>query len=83
MGTTTPSTATNAQRDRVLQRLKRGPATTLELRRDEDVIHPAGRVRELRNSGHSITTLMLEQQTDSGAWHRVGQYVLRRKARAT
>jgi hypothetical protein len=71
------SSAVEQQVQRVLSRLQRGPATTVDLRREEDVIHPAGRIATLRRRGHSIDTLMIEQQTDAGAWHTVGQYHLR------
>ena len=70
------STATDAQRQRVLARLQLGPATTLDLRVELDVIHPPGRVAELRERGHSISTFMVDRQTAAGAWHKVGMYRL-------
>jgi hypothetical protein len=76
MAATKLSTATEAQVMRVLKRLKRGPATTLDLRNDLDVIHPPGRIKQLRDRGHSIMTRMVQRQTEGGAWHRVGLYVL-------
>lgn len=66
-----------AQRQRVLARLERGPATTLELRADEDILHPPGRIKELRDSGHNIALLWVQRQTEGGAVHRVGLYQLR------
>jgi hypothetical protein len=80
---TTMSTATEAQVQRVLARLKRGPATTLNLRSDQDVIHPAGRIAELRRRGYRISTYMVDRQTDAGAWHRVGMYRLHAGKAAT
>ena len=70
------STDTEAQVQRVLARLQTGPATTLDLRVELDVIHPAGRVAELRKRGHSISTFMVDRQTAAGAWHKVGMYRL-------
>lgn len=83
MTTATLSTATEAQLQRVLDRLKRGPVTTLELRVEQDVIHPPGRIAELRKRGHSISTFMVDRQTDAGAWHKVGMYRLHASAAVT
>ena len=66
--------ATEEQVARVLARLQRGPATTLQLREEEDVLHPAGRVKQLRGRGHDIVTVLVDRQTTSGTWHRVGMY---------
>lgn len=52
--------------------------TTLEIRRFLDILHPAGRVRELRAEGLDIVTLRLHQETEAGVKHSVGMYVLKR-----
>ncbi len=52
--------------------------TTLEIRRFLDILHPAGRVRELRAEGMSIITLRQQQQTECGESHSVGMYVFAR-----
>jgi hypothetical protein len=73
---TSASTSTERQLERTLSRLRRGPATTLELRREEDILHPAGRIKTLRERGHTILMRRVEQQTDCGDMHRVGLYAL-------
>lgn len=65
-----------AQRQRLLAALHRGPVDTVAARRDLDIMHPAGRVRELRHQGHIIETHMVERPTDCGQLHKVGQYLL-------
>lgn len=69
--------AAHEQRERVLARLRDGPASTLDLRREQDVLSPAGRVRELRNMGYNIVTQWVQRPTDGGLLHRVGLYVYR------
>ncbi|MFT4046951.1 MAG: helix-turn-helix domain-containing protein [Solimonas sp.] len=67
-----------AQRHRVLERLRQGPATTIELRRDLDCLMPAPRVHELRHRfGYAIDLVWVEAPTECGRTHRVGLYVLR------
>tara|TARA_R110000851_G_scaffold72099_1_gene160005 strand:+ start:1653 stop:2018 length:366 start_codon:yes stop_codon:yes gene_type:complete len=67
-----------AQRQRLLKRLQQGPATTIELRRDLDIMMPAARVHELRHRfGHDIHLHWITQATDCGKLHRVGLYELR------
>ena len=69
------STQTEAQAARVLARLREGPATTVELREELDVMHPAGRVRQLREH-HTILMAWVHRPTAAGVLHRVGMYVL-------
>ena len=70
--------SSEAQRARLLAHLKEfGSATTIELRRDLDVMMPAARVHELRHKmGHNITMARVYQPTDSGKIHRVARYFL-------
>lgn len=65
-----------AQRARLLDALRTGPVTTLEARRQLDIMAPAARVMELRGLGHQITTVWTLQPTDCGKLHRVAMYVL-------
>lgn len=66
------------QRQRLLQRLGEGAISTIEARRDLDIMMPAARVHELRhNHGHHIETVWVQQATDCGKVHRVALYVLR------
>ena len=66
------------QRQRLLQRLGEGAVSTIEARRDLDILAPAARVHELRHGyGYRIETVWIEQATDAGKRHRVALYVLR------
>lgn len=68
--------SSEAQRRRLLTALQRGSITTLEARRELDILHPAGRVMELRRQGIEIDTAWIEQPTDEGRLHRVAHYIL-------
>lgn len=55
--------------------------TTLEARRELDVLMPAARIFELRhNHGIDIFTTMVPAETGPGRRHTVAQYVLMREA---
>ncbi|MEP6874056.1 MAG: helix-turn-helix domain-containing protein [Burkholderiales bacterium] len=72
-----PSISTAAQRDRILQALRTGPKSTIELRgADMDILSPASRVMELRNQGYNIVTTMSREPSASGVLHTVAKYVL-------
>ncbi|MCY0388243.1 helix-turn-helix domain-containing protein [Robbsia sp. Bb-Pol-6] len=54
-----------------------GPLTTIEARKDLDVMMPATRVHELRHAhGLNIITTRVDRQTDAGHTHRVAVYTL-------
>lgn len=72
--------SSSEQRARILQALSAGPVTTMYARRDLDVMHPSGRIMELRRDGHLIDTVWTEAATDCGKVHRVALYVLRQGA---
>lgn len=65
-----------AQRARLLQALRLGPVTTLQARSQLDVLHPGGRVMELRRQGHRIATIRVREATDGGRLHNVAKYLL-------
>lgn len=65
-----------AQRQRLLKALREGPVTTLQARSQLDILHPAGRVQELRKQGIEIATHWLTAITSGDRKHRVAQYVL-------
>lgn len=70
-------TSASTQRARVIQALRTGPKTTIELRRDWGIMQPAPRVFELKARGYVIVTTPVSAQTDDGAVHRgVARYVL-------
>lgn len=66
----------DAQRARLLAALEERPMTTLEIRRELDILGPAPRILELRRQGQNILTTWADQPTDSGRLHRVAQYSL-------
>lgn len=72
------SNSSEAQRARLLAHLKQfGSATTIELRRDLDVMMPAARVHELRHKlAYNITMARVFQPTDAGKMHRAARYYL-------
>lgn len=65
-----------AQRKRLLLALRAAPVSTITARKELDIMHPAGRIKELREQGFDIQTLWQWQPTDSGKQHRVGLYCL-------
>ncbi|MGY6154119.1 helix-turn-helix domain-containing protein [Paraburkholderia graminis] len=66
-----------SQRARMLSAMcETGSITTFEAMRLLDVYDPRPRIFELRAAGHEITTLRRHEQTESGAAHYVGVYVL-------
>ena len=68
-----------AQRARVLDAMRSGPKSTIQLRRDWDVLSPAARVLELKRRGAEILTHWVHEATDCGKLHRVALYVLLRE----
>lgn len=63
------------QRSRLLKALTRFPVTTLEARKYLDIMHPAGRVMELRRCGWRVDTLWTVQEAEAGKRHRIAVYV--------
>ena len=63
-------TSRDAQQSRLLARLHRGPADTLLLRREENILMPAARVKELKELGHIIATQRITLIDDYGRAHR-------------
>ena len=68
--------STQAQRNRLLDALRCGPITTVEARRNLDIMMPASRIFELREDGFQIETVWVWQVTDANNAHRVARYVL-------
>ncbi|WP_197387616.1 helix-turn-helix domain-containing protein [Ralstonia pseudosolanacearum] len=69
--------STEAQRARLLAALRRGPVTTIEARRDLDILMPAARVFELRHrEGYDIALHWVHEATQAGRLHRVARYAL-------
>lgn len=67
-----------AQRKRLIDALRCGPVTTIEARRNLDILMPAARIHELKHlHGFDIQTVRVHQETDSGRLHSIARYVLR------
>ena len=76
--------STEAQRQRILDRLRLSPLDTLTARKELDIMHPGGRVKELRWRGYNIQTVYIQRvNEDSGEVHRIGRYVLMTDAAGT
>lgn len=69
-----------AQRQRLLDALRRGPVDTVYAYRHLDILHVPRRVLELRQEGHDIATTWAQRATEQGSAHRVGVYVLSKPA---
>lgn len=72
--------STHSQCMRLLEALRHHPVTTIEARRDLDILMPAARVFGLKALGHKINTLWTEECTFSNRKHRIACYVLVREA---
>jgi hypothetical protein len=68
-------TDSNSQRLRILAWLLTAPLTTLQARVELDIMHPAARVKELKDRGYNIVTRWTTVWTDK-AKHRIASYVL-------
>ena len=69
------------QGTRLFEALRRFPISTFEARKHLDVMHPAGRVHELRESGNRIDTHWASEPSDVGRPHRIAVYVLHEEVR--
>ncbi|MFC1537087.1 helix-turn-helix domain-containing protein [Pseudomonadota bacterium] len=78
----TKDTSTTAQRQRILERLRQGVATTIQIRKELDVMAPAPRIFELRQLGYEISTTWVQDETMPGHKHSVAQYALIREAQS-
>lgn len=67
-----------SQRYRLVEWLKEhGSITTIEARRDLDILAPAPRVFELREMDYPIDTVWVHGFTEQGNKHRIARYVWR------
>jgi hypothetical protein len=71
--------STHSQRLRLLAAFEvQHSLTTIEARRDLDILMPAARVFELREMGFDIATIWTQGVTENGRKHRIARYVLRK-----
>lgn len=71
-----PGEAVETQRERTMAALRQGPLTTIAARRYLDIMHPAQRVKDLREQGVEIDTVWTREPTECGRLHRMAKYVL-------
>jgi hypothetical protein len=69
MNATIQHSSANAQRARLLARLQLGPIDTLTARSDLNVLHPAARIKELKERGHPIRAQRISMTDDQGRTH--------------
>lgn len=65
-----------AQRKIILDTLRERSLTTIEARERFGIMHPGGRVLELRKQGYNIITHWANENDASGQIHRVAHYIL-------
>lgn len=71
-------TSTNNQRAITLSAIVDAPKSTIELRHNFGIMHPAARIQELRDMGHQILTIRVTEVTPYGIKHKaVAKYVLK------
>lgn len=63
------NTSANAQRARLLERLRHGPIDTITARRELNTLMPAARIKELRDEGHRIITARITLVDEDGRTH--------------
>lgn len=79
---TANDTSASWQRARVIQALRTGPKTTVELREEWGIMSPAPRIFELRNAGHVIVNVPVSAFTADGVKHTgVARYTLLHEVR--
>ena len=72
----TYSNSATAQRERILKIFDTSPSlSTLQARNEYGILHPGGRIMELRQKGHRIETYWVLEPDANGVLHRVGLYV--------
>jgi len=74
----THNTSTSNQRAITLSAISSTPKSTIELRHEFGIMHPAARTQELRDIEHEIVTVRVTEMTPDGIKHTaVAKYVLR------
>lgn len=72
------NTITSNQRAITLSAISSAPKSTIELRHEFGIMHPAARIQELREMGHEIDTVRVTDVTPDGIKHKaVAKYVLK------
>ncbi|MFI4957449.1 MAG: helix-turn-helix domain-containing protein [Gammaproteobacteria bacterium] len=67
-----------SQRARIIKHFANNPClSTMQARNDLGILHPSGRVQELREDGYLIDTHWTTEEDSNGVLHRVGLYVFK------
>ncbi|HAU1183357.1 TPA: hypothetical protein JBI17_11520 [Legionella pneumophila] len=70
------SNSIESQQARILSHFKTCPRlSTIEARNKYGILHPGGRMMELRKKGYNIQTHWIYEADSNGVNHRVGLYV--------
>lgn len=73
--------STSSQCARILKHFEVCPRlSTIQARNEYGILHPGGRVRELRKKGYQIQTHWISESDSNGVMHRVGLYVYQGKS---
>lgn len=68
-----------AQRQAILRRLEKSPATVEQLTTDCNAPDPRARIHELRKRGYQIDTHKIDRPNHDGSTNLIGLYALRVK----
>lgn len=70
----------NTQRQRIVRHFEKCPQlSTMEAREQMGILHPCGRIMELRRRGYRIDMRWIYRDDANGVSHRVGQYIFHGK----
>jgi len=70
--------STLAQHSRILRWLTtKGSLSTIEARDELKIMHPAGRIANLKSLGYRIETIICNEETSDGISHRVARYFIK------
>lgn len=73
--------SSSSQRARLLKYLKTySRLSTIQARQHLGILHPCGRIMELRRKGHQIETHWIIEIDSNGVPHRVGLYIYKGNA---
>ena len=72
-----PYNTIRSQRDRIIARLRRGPATRIELEQQENIPDATARIHELRKAGFTIDTDFVPVVNAHGTYSNCARYTLR------
>ncbi len=66
----------STQRARILEHFSKSPRlTTMQARNVLGILHPCGRIMELRRLGYKIDTVRVHAEDSNGVNHRIGMYI--------